>query len=237
MVIQESERLSLRTYRKLIKLQIGVNRVRGDKKGYDGLYPWGAYDSNIKNYEITFEKVLNGKKIKDLLKDKEKPIVVDLMAPTGTIHSLSEELSKKEMMGIAVSLEDLRTDTKRKRETGLNITQIAGDILLPSTWNKLKEQLQGRKADLIMERAVCGFDCIPQDLGIGAHLLNKAWKLLSRDNGIFLVEIPAWPKFSGPSPIAEIERVLKNQKDVIIDHNTFTMKLIKSANSPEKLFS
>lgn len=218
-----------------IKKQISSNLKKGDRENYHG-QRWGSYDTGIDRYEDVFGDVLKGH-ISDLLKNKKNPIALDLMSSTKAISELSKQLPNKLKLGIAVSLDDLRTDSEKKRDTGLNTVQIVGDILESSTWDKIKEQLHGQKIDLIMERALAGFDCIPEDLRLYAVLLNNAWKLLSDDNGILIAEIPY--AFSSQAE----EMVNKFRNDYKMDavkggswsEAYYHIKIVKTPNSPKNL--
>jgi hypothetical protein len=230
MVIQELSRLPLDR----IKWQIHINQLRGDRKSfYDAM--WGDYHSGIASYEKTLQGVLNNP-IKDLLKDRKNPVVVDLMSPTWALYDLFSELPCKEKLGLSVSLEDLRTNYKKRKDKKLNIIQIAGDLLKASTWAKIEEKLDGRKADLIMERAMSGFDCIPRDTRLYGVLLNKAWSLLGKDGGILIAQVPQDFKDQAKKMINEFRK--NKEMDALGGESTrfyYSIKLVKTPNSPENL--
>ena len=226
MAIQESRKFSLG---EKVRNQIKINKTRGDTGSNYG-EEWWCYKSNISDYDSSF-----GLEIKDILKGKENPIVIDFMAPSGTLNFLFKQIPDKNKLGIAISLEDLRTDQERKKDSNLNVVQIPGDILKSSTWEKIEYHLQGRKADLILERAVLGLDCITDDIRIHALLLNKAWQLLSDNNGIFLVEVKIAFKDKVKNLIEEFKR--RHEIEISFIENTLTpgIKLIKTPNSPKRL--
>lgn len=119
------------------------------------------------------------------------------MGPSDTIASLFEKLPEdKSKIGIAVTLGERRDLKQTERDTRLGIVQIAGDITKPSTWEQIESRLYGRKADLIMERAVGGFSDIPDNEKLYAILVNKAWKLLNDQNGMLLAQVPDDSKIS-----------------------------------------
>jgi hypothetical protein len=231
MAIQESVR---RPLTEEIRLQKELNRIRGDRKSYyDG--PWDMYGKDISDYGWSFLGILD-ENIKDLLKNKKNPVVIDLMSPTDAISSLFSEIPDEKKLGLAVSLEDLRKRKKKKQDAEMNIKEIAGDILESSTWDVIEKELNGRKADLIMERAVDGLDCIPRNPKLYAILLNKAWKLLSRDGGILLAEFPGifdiqvWRMISGLR--RNEDKSMMSLKD---EYGACYLQLVKTPNSPEKL--
>lgn len=154
------------------------------------------YDSSIESYERSFESVLKGKKIVDILSEKESPVVLDLMAPPGTLDSLFKKLPKeKKRFGLAVTLKDLRTSEAKEEDRSIGVEQIAGDILTVGVWNNIEKKLAGRKADLIMERAQQGlvemyFKSPRVDSKkFMAYLFKKLWTLLSPNNGVLLLQV------------------------------------------------
>jgi hypothetical protein len=232
MTTQELEKPPLSTVRR----QIQINELRGDRLSYDG-YAWFDYGKNIVSYEKSFAGVLSNNSVKDLLKGKENLVVIDLMAPSGTIASLFTQFPDRKKFGLAVSLEDLRSKEEKERDIKLNITQISGDIMKSSTWSKIEEQLQGRKATLVMERATCGFDCIPSIPKLYAVFLSKVWGFLSKDGGITMAELP--------TDFVDQTRIMLNgfRENSKIEASMgkgpypfgYSMKLVRNPNSPEKL--
>jgi hypothetical protein len=229
MAIQEFARPPLG----LIARQTYANQLKGDRMSYYGR-KWGFYGKNIDTYEDSFSEVLHGS-IRNLLKDKEDLVVIDLMSPSGALKTLFQQLPNGKKFGLAVSLEDLRTGKEKREDAKLNIAQISGDILVPSTWKRIEEQLQGRKADLIMERAVDGLICIPQDPRLYAVFSNKIWGLLKKDEGTLLAEFPGiynllvWEMISA---LKDDNRSMLSLKD---SYGACYLRLVKTPNSPEKL--
>lgn len=125
-------------------------------------------------------------RIVEFVSARSAPVVIDLMSPSNAIASLFEAANKKDAFGIAVSLRDRRKDLRKKRDQELNIHQLAGDLMKASTWDAIEKELDGRKADLILERAIGGLSCIPDSVGFYAVALNRIWKLLSDQGGVFL---------------------------------------------------
>jgi hypothetical protein len=156
---------------------------KGDELGY------ALYDSPISSYEASFASVLDGKHITDLLSGISSPTVIDLMSSSAAVADLFSQISAPNMCGIAVSLEDVRTKAEELRDEKLGVSQIVGNVTSPETWEeKIKLKLRGRKADLIMERALFVQDIPDKPLLYGA-LLQRMWDLLS-SNGILLLQLP-----------------------------------------------
>lgn len=151
---------------------------------------WTIYNSPISSYEKTFSRVLDGKKFADLLRQKPHPTVVDLMAPSNTLADLFGQLPQSGKLGIALSLEDLRGKVLKDRDAALGIKQISGDITRPKTWRALQSALEGRKADLIMERAVSGLADLPQDKRFYSYVMDNLWNMLDINGGILVLATP-----------------------------------------------
>lgn len=218
-----------------IKRQIALNQKRGDRESYYG-GEWGEYGSGIASYEWALKGVLTGY-LSDLLEDKKDPIVLDLMGTSKALSELSEQLPNKLNLGIAISLEDLRSANEKKKDASVNVVQMAGDILESSTWNRIEEQLQGRKADLIMERALDGFNCLPNDPRPFAVLLNNAWNLLSDNNGVIIFGVP--DNFSSQAE-KMVNKFKNNYKMDTLggrdgDDAHYYIKIVKTPNSPKNL--
>lgn len=213
-------------------------RVYLNQDGDDG-GRWSIYGfTDIKNYESDFSKVLNGSTIHDLLKNRQFPVVIDLMAPSGVLATLFERFPDRQKLGLAISLSDLRNYEEKERDERLNVKQIRGDLIRSSTWDEIEEKLQGRKAGLIMERALGGLHCIPSNSRFYAMLLNKAWSLLSKNNGVLIAQIPIKFETETGKWISGI--INANNIDASIDRvgvstELMVIKLVKTPNSPEQL--
>ena len=197
---------------------------------------WVHYGSLPQEYTKCFKSVLEGKTIEDLVNDKRSPVVIDLMSPSETLYYLFKWHPQIPDLGIAVSLLDKRQDWEKERDEKLGIKLVAGDIMKAATWKKIKETLSGKKADLIMERALAGMDYILKNEKMFAILLNQSWKLLN-DNGIFLAQLPTGLhglEEKGQMRIHEWINMIKKM-GINIVHDGPTLKLTKTPNSPENL--
>lgn len=224
-----------------IRKQVLLNQERGDRSSLRGK-PWDTYGTHIFDYERSFSGVLN-ELLQDLLKNKPFPVVIDLMGPSKTISTLFEKFPDKPKLGLAVSLEDLRSTEQKEKDAKLNVIQIAGDIMKSSTWREIEEKLQGHKADLIMERALAGFDCIPVSPRLYAILLNKTWSLLSKENGVLLFQSPPRTTLETKTDINVVNQWVNslqyNGVNVLVHEPSYdwglSIKTVKTPNSPEKL--
>lgn len=189
----------------------------------------------VSGYEKTLSGILGGMNLVDLISEKQNPVVIDLMGPSDMLADLSakNEIRNKRtlgILGIAVSFRDVRSETLRERDESLNIFQIEGDLMDNRTWKKIEERLGGRKADLIIERAAAGLNCIPRDPIFYAAVLEKIWKLLCNQNGAFVGEVLTL-RSNFANPAADCLR--RNNIDILIgDH---AVKVVKSPFSPEDI--
>lgn len=208
---------------------------------------YSVYDSSIEKYqEEEFLRVLQGEDIISWVQSRNTLTVVDLMSSTGAIASIFERIpSGIPKFGLAVSLEDMgnmRSDSQKERDRRLNIEKLDGDIILPSTWRKIEKKLEGRKADLIMERAAGGTVTLPHNFGFYEFVLGRMWKMLN-ENGMLLLQTPPleWYEWGGLdvsiSALAlQWARLLKNNNiDFVFDGSLHAMRIIRTPNSPEKL--
>jgi hypothetical protein len=170
---------------------------------------YSATHSPIDVYRNWFFSVLKGHTIVDLVINEEKPVVIDLMSATGALSTLFEKLPQRDKLGIAVSLGDSRTDEDIAEDNSLGIEQVVGDIVSSSTWRDIKESLQGRKADLIMERSLGGIRTLPCSKLVYLTLLQRAWDILA-DEGTMLLQPPFDKKTHEPLPLTELMAHLRS---------------------------
>ena len=223
-----------------IRSQVAFNKVAGDRGSFKG-GGWKTYESDIGSYDDTFRLAL-GISIASFVKDRKSPVVVDLMSPSFALLSLFAKVSDKNKFGLVVSLRDERTRVRKMIDRGMNVRQLAGDIMSSATWRDIDEVMQGRKADLIMERALGGLNNIPIHLSLYAILINKAWRILSHKEGTMLLQTPYDSDLLAAG--IHIQDFVGNLRGKGIDAEYFksgvstsrsVLKLIKSAGSPEKL--
>ena len=159
---------------------------------------WNYLNLDVKSYEKTFEKVLDGKRLKDIIINRNNPIVIDLMASPGTL----DELINKQILkgrGLAVSLLDHDYKEKYKNTSKLsayeapNIRWLQENLALPKTWKKIDDWLneeKENKAHLIMARPIDGWDYFPENEFLYGMLLNNMWSKLDPNEGVLLFQTP-----------------------------------------------
>jgi hypothetical protein len=150
---------------------------------------WDYYNSSLKHYEQTFASFLQGRGMESLLEGKADPVVIDIMAPTGTIRELFDRLPQGPKTGIAVSLEDLRSPEQVEIDASLGIIQVTENLLNSKVWKRIQTKLDGRKADLIIERGFGGLYRLPEHPVFFAIALQRMWSMLAED-GTMLLQLP-----------------------------------------------
>lgn len=226
-----------------IRQQVALNSVNGDKKSLRG-GRWKTYESFVGEYDETFSPAL-GTSISSFISRRKSPVVIDLMAPAFTLSQLFAftKFSDRDKFGLAVSLSDGRTAIRKMMDANIGVHQIAGDIMKSSTWREIYSKLKGRKADLIMERAVGGLDILPTHPKLYAILINNAWQVLSDREGVMLLQTPSENTLLTAD--IEIQSVVNDlrAKGINIEchksgspnSNRLVLKLVKTPGSPEKI--
>lgn len=155
------------------------------------------------------------------------------MAPTDTVAELFLGRGPEdEKLGIAVTLVDRRSDEVRRQDAAMNIHHISGDILKKPTWTQIGKVLDGRRADLILERALAGLIYIPKDDKLLYLLLNRAWNLLA-DNGTMLIQVPFGYGVENPQSNKWVDYLNQNLIDARLGQRS--LKLVKKSDSPANL--
>lgn len=194
---------------------------------------WGTYSSRLPSYENTFRHLLRGGSIPALLSGRTEPLVLDMMASSEALADLLRQLSQPGKRGIAVSLADGRTEDKKQRDTVLGITQIAGDLTTATTWRSLEAEMAGRKADLILERAIGGLDVLPVHSAYYRYAMSKLWGMLSPEKGILLMEVPFYALESVGIVLEHWTQDLRNNNVFAeFENDTSTLCLIRTPDSP-----
>jgi hypothetical protein len=150
---------------------------------------WVFPDSSLTSYETTFYGVLHGKKIKTLIENNPHPVVLDLMASPRALWDLLQPIRAQEKTGIAVGDKEIRNEETTEVDKEQGISQIIGDITKSETWEKIEQELGGKKVDLIMERGLGALEDLPNRPLYFASVLQRMWRILG-ENGVILLEMP-----------------------------------------------
>lgn len=192
---------------------------------------WGIHGSRPWNYELTLglSRGTLGKMIAEL----ENPVVVDLLAPTDTLRHLFRKHGFKPKLGVAVGLEDKRSEKDEVLDEALGIHQVAGDLSKAQTWTGIQTVLGDNKADIILERGGLGGRTVgdlPSHPAFFLSALGRAWEMLSPEYGVFYAEVPH--QFTRR---AEELRIFLSNQGVDVFGDGLFLTVIKHPDSPETL--
>lgn len=204
---------------------------------------WPTYGASIDDYEKDFKPLLENGHIRDFIKNRSSPVVIDLMSPSDALASLFKKIPDKPKFGLAITLVDKRDIDQKQRDEKLGIKELAGNLLVGKTWARIRRELEGRKADLIIERAVLGWEFLPKDNNLYVILLDRAWRLLSEENGVLLVQAPreeepsiaSHIRFNKVIELLNINGVGTTYCSVDKGYGGWALKIVKKENSPKRL--
>jgi hypothetical protein len=213
--------------------------IRNSRLNHTPDKKWNCYNSGINDYDKDFKNLLSDyskHSISEIFESIDSPVVIDLMAPSGSLANLFSKYKDKKGSGISVSLEDLRTDEEKERDSLLGITQITGDISKPTIWKEIDKALNGRKADLIIERGVGAVSNLPVHETFYGIMLQKMYNTLN-ENGIMLVQIPFPGKITstGISLTKWLEFMNKSGIETKFSPEDLAIMIKKGPSSPEAI--
>lgn len=232
----QRDRDTIHTEKSLARQKAIIRSDRQLDSDWD-FYSSSLYTSPLRAYEERFASVLRGQSVRELAGSIQGAVVVDLMAPSDTLAEMFSTLPKDpNRIGIAVSLEDLRTPHQKERDQKLGITQLSLDLTTLKGWNDLESALGDRKADLVIERAEGGLDELPVHPVFYGTTIQRIWKLLG-ENGVMLLETPTLQTLdkSGFVPTRFKTELRKHSIDARFHHDTRALYVRKTASSPDTL--
>jgi len=219
-----------------------LRRCRGNNPNFGTSYAINA--SHIESYDNSFGSVLGRReKIADMIKRKRDPVVIDFMAHPATVKSLLKEARARGGVGMAVNYSGNRTVTHYKAGA-YSIINISGDIALRGTWRDVESVLEGRRANLIMERAIMGMENVPNHKIFYVSVLNRAWRILEPNGGTLLFETPtrgelAQAGISGEDLMRWADALEKARIGAALKEDECTLRwhvrLTRHPNSPNEL--
>lgn len=152
---------------------------------------WTIHESTYWDYLEDIGRVQTDRyEIMNRLKQKDSPIVIDLLSGPAAVRSIGKFLRPKSFKGLAVGFHDPRTPEKAEKDAQRGITFISGALNDPSTWEKIDEWLKGEKADFIVSRGAGGLKFLPTNLGFTSQAIEKVWNTLNQTDGTTILQIP-----------------------------------------------
>lgn len=160
----------------------------------DDTHAWTIFNNYFSDYMIDFNRVDREGWIPsfiEYLKSQGTATIVDFMSSTDAVRSLARGLLRKvDVHGIAVGFSDRRTDLEKEQDEDLGISFVPGNLNKGKTWRDITDKLNGRKADLIMERGYGGLHYVPTDKRFQRVVLSRMWDMLGSENGMLIVQTP-----------------------------------------------
>lgn len=205
---------------------------------------WPSFGRNIDKYLEDFFRIVDRTELLHHLGSLPKVVAVDFCSGPQALESLFYSLPQLEHLGVSVGLTDAREERQRQKHEASNIHHIAGDILDTRTWSKLRRSLSGQKADLIVETAMGALvgkkiGTLPLDKRAFALMINRAWNLLTENNGTMLLEVPRRPVFDELGIDMVAQSLVLNEAGVIfksdITYFDGFVRLTKTPDSPKRL--
>ncbi|MEK7548920.1 MAG: hypothetical protein AAB496_00280 [Patescibacteria group bacterium] len=216
---------------------------------------WSMYGGLVEHYDRGFQDLRVGLGIpsfRDYLLERKKSgrttNVLDLMGGDASfLRDLKNPRSKDSPpssvdAGLCVTLVDGREKYLKEMDKRLGIDVLSGDLTSNGTWRKIDEWQRNRGVetfDLIICRGGDGLDTVPEILY--PHLFKRIWKRLSRNDGVFLTQLP----IAVAERIDQLAQPLKSlpgtksyiQPRIVYDPNNFypSVGVIKALDAPEKL--
>lgn len=179
---------------------LGAVRKARNKMSF-GVQSWPAYGSSWADYTRDFSRYgLQEPDVPALITSRSNPayVAIDLMSDHVALTTLFNSIKDNTgLIGLSVHLPGDIPIRNSYSECHSQVTDLYGDITEPSTWRLLSRRLDGKLADLIIERGFGGLDCLPHHPRFYAILLNKAWTLLSPENGQMILQTPHYRNWRG----------------------------------------
>ncbi len=165
---------------------------------------WTHYGELVFDYDEAFSEVLtafNYSSIRNILSERKVrdlgTNILDLMGGSASfLRDLkrprrAEDTPSPLETGLCVTLVDGRGQKIKDLDEKLNIHVLPGDLTSKKTWDQLDQWQKQRKIeafDIIVCRGEGGLDYLPE--AFYPYLFGKVWERLSRDDGLFITQLP-----------------------------------------------
>lgn len=213
-MLGDPENKPLINMRALLKAKREIRQDLNAEEESGGHSVWNFFDSNVRDYEISFREVLDQLGIpllREWMKQRKEnggsAFVLDIMGGEGKfLDDLRNGREfffpeKKEVVtqkynqyfdgGLAVTLVDKRWQEWKEDDKEQKINVVSADVTTKKGWSRISEWQKEngiREFDLIIERGVQGVDNIPLELI--PFLFGQVYQRLSSNDGLFIGQLP-----------------------------------------------
>jgi hypothetical protein len=152
---------------------------------------WATHDSGLNDYSDTFNDVLKTSlslHLKASVENNPNASILDIAAAETAVREATDLGFK---YGLAVSL-GFGLGSLPPAEASV-IEIVNGDIVEQSTWQTIDEHMRANAVptfDVILSRPLRGLHHFTNSVAMHFELLQRAWRILSPQNGQLLFQIP-----------------------------------------------
>lgn len=153
---------------------------------------WGILDSTFDHYLLDLAQLeYYSGELRQIITNKKNPVIIDLLASTGMLNDLHRlYLHGTEAKTIAVGHYDNRSSYQKTLDPSHNISFVEGNLKDPSTWQELRDELNGDSADLVISRGLAGLHFLPTRLQFAHRVIPEVYDLLNTNGGSAFLQIP-----------------------------------------------
>jgi hypothetical protein len=231
--------------RKLLKRRREMRDTYADGKEQ---HVWKSYGDAWYEYQNAFETVFPegiDHWLKERAAAKQGTMVLDVMAPTGTLSSLKRDVGIDG--GLALTLEDLRQPAGVQNDTAKNIYAVGGDVVGKKVWRNVRKFIAdhninaGTGFDLVMSRPLAGIHNLPIDRDLYFFVLQQLYQSLSPHEGVLLTTVPVYTRDNIRNWLRELQTILQTTPGIDhriaeSDYNGSPMLMLrKHPNAPARL--
>ncbi len=191
---------------------------------------WPINDSSVQDYQNTFTRLEIS--LVEHIRNRKSPVVIDLLSSPTAVRELLLSTTDSKTTGISVALGDHRNEALHRIDDRLGIHHVVGDLSKPATWKEVEKNLNGRKADLILERGYAGVAYLPHHAGYYLSAIDKVWDMLTSNNGIFLAD--TMQSFLSHDRIVDWILFLQNQ-GIDAKYGANSLMIERHSDSPNSL--
>lgn len=154
---------------------------------------WTIFGESFSSYLEDFQRVdkdgILPVMIDELVK-KDRPIMIDLLAPTSTLSDFTRTYRQgRPIRGLAVGCSDQRDDFTIEEDQELGIEYIPTDLRHFRNLDLAKDWLGEEKADLVMERGYGGLKRVHGTQGYYMEVAQRVWDMVNPNGGLILMQM------------------------------------------------